>query len=107
MIGAFEDKSYPAAVRRQQEALLEDRPPMNLRLCESMDTLGLLIASGFGVSILPKLLVPTLPGLVQLPLDQGQPVSFGLYYKSLKGRPLLKAFIRCVRESLGENPDRQ
>lgn len=94
----------PSTVRRQQESLLEDRPPINLHLCESMDSLGLLIVCGYGITILPQLLAPTLPGLVQLPLDQGQPISFGLYYKSLKDRPLLKAFIRCARKTLGENP---
>lgn len=90
----------PTAVRRQQEALLEERPPVSVHLCESIDTLGLLIACGYGVSILPQVLVPDLPDLKEVPLEGGQPVSFGLYYKSLKERPLLKAFIHCAQETL-------
>ncbi|OUN39630.1 hypothetical protein B5G28_04740 [Faecalibacterium sp. An77] len=41
-----------------------------------------------------------LPGLRQIPLEGGQPVSFGFYYKSWKDRPLLKAFITCAQQTL-------
>lgn len=92
----------PTAVRRQQESLLEERPPVSIHLCESIDTLALLIACGYGVSILPQVLAPDLTGLKAIPLEGGQSVSFGLYYKPLKERPLLKAFIRSARETLGE-----
>ena len=52
------------------------------------------------MSVLPSVLVPALPGLRQIPLEGGQPVSFGFYYKSWKDRPLLKAFITCAQQTL-------
>ena len=63
-------------------------------------TVRLRTIAGYGVSVLPSVLVPALPGLRQIPLEGGQPVSFGFYYKSWKDRPLLKAFITCAQQTL-------
>lgn len=96
----------PASVRQQQEALLSERSPMELHLCDSMDAISVLVASGYGVTILPEILLSNYPGLVQIPLQNSEPVSFGLYYKTLKGRPLLKSFVNCARDVLGGNPSK-
>lgn len=96
----------PVSVRQQQEALLSERSPMELHLCDSMDAISVLVASGYGITILPEMLVSDYPHLVQLPLQNSEPVSFGLYYKTLKGRPLLKSFVNCARTTLtGNSPE--
>lgn len=90
----------PPDVHHQQEALLGDRMPAELYFCDTVEAVAVLTAAGYGVSVLPSVLVPALPGLCQIPLEGGQPVSFGLYYKSWKDRPILKAFITCAQQSL-------
>ena len=87
----------PPAVRQQQEALLGERPPTGLYICDTMDAAPVLIAAGYGVSVLPALLAAP-PGVVQRPLKGGAPVSFGLYYKSVKDRPLLRDFLAFAGE---------
>lgn len=90
----------PPAVRQQQEALLGERPPTGLYICDTMDAVPVLVAAGYGVSVLPSLLAAP-PGVAQRPLEGGAPVSFGLYYKSLKDRPLLRDFLAFAGEGSG------
>lgn len=100
-IAAVSDPSQvPPDVHHQQEALLGDRMPAELYFCDTVEAVAVLTAAGYGVSVLPSVLVPALPGLRQIPLEGGQPVSFGFYYKSWKDRPLLKAFITCAQQTL-------
>ena len=89
----------PPAVHLQHQALLGDRPPFEIYFCDTVDAMAVLTASGYGVSVLPDLLVPDLPGLCQIPLKGSQPVSFGLYYKTVKGRPLVKAFLAAAQKT--------
>lgn len=83
----------PPAVRKQQEALLRDRIPSELYFCDTVDAISVLAAADYGVSVLPALLVSPTAGVRQIPLKGGQSISFGLYYKDLKDRALLKHFI--------------
>ena len=50
-----------------------------------------LVQSGFGISVLPDLFVPPDSPLVRIPLEGIEPISFGLYYKSLQGNEPLRA----------------
>lgn len=58
----------------------------------------MLVSAGFGVSVVPDLFLPDNTGISRIPVEELEPVSFGVYYKSLQGKPLLKAFIRKMRE---------
>lgn len=87
----------PALVRRQHEALLGARTPAGLYFGDTVDAVVTLAAAGYGVAVLPALLAGA-PGTVQVPLQGCEPVSFGLYCKNLKDRPLLKAFLRYAQE---------
>lgn len=89
----------PPAVHLQHQALLGERLPSEIYFCDTVDAMVVLTAAGYGVSVLPDLLAPGLPGLCQIPLKGGQPVSFGLYYKTVKGRPLVKQFLSAVQKT--------
>lgn len=52
---------------------------------------------GYGVSVLPEYLVPDSPLMAKIPLRGAEPMSFGVYYKTLQGNPALKAFLQCAR----------
>ena len=87
----------PPAVHKQQEALLGERMPSELYFCDTVNAIAVLAAAGYGVSVLPSLLVPDLSGVRQIPLRGSRAISFGLYYKNLKDHPLLKNFVACAR----------
>ena len=56
-----------------------------------------LVAAGYGVSILPKILVPQNTRVAAIPLEDCAPLSFGIYYKSMENNPTLQEFIAGMR----------
>lgn len=79
--------------------LMGGRAPSEFYFCESGEAITVLVNAGFGVSILPDLAIPKGLGIVRVPVEGLEPVSFGVYYKSLQGKPLLKAFIKGLKEN--------
>lgn len=88
----------PLSVRKQQEVLLGERMPSELYFCDTVDAISVLTAAGYGVSVLPALLVSRAASVCQIPIKEGQSISFGLYYKDLKDRALLKSFIKMEKQ---------
>ncbi len=90
-------------VMRLQGELMGTRPPSEFYFCESSESIIVLVTAGYGISVLPDFLVPDDLSLVKIPLKDTEPMSFGIYYKSLQGRPGLKAFMRCAKENFHGN----
>lgn len=82
-----------------QGQLIGDRPPSEFYFCESAEAITVLVTAGYGVSVLPDFLVPDTPMISKIPLKDTEPVSFGVYYKSLQGNQSLKSFIQCAKEA--------
>lgn len=89
---------------RLQGQLMGDRPPSEFYFCESAEMISLLVAAGYGISILPDLLIPENPLIARIPLKGAAPLSFGIYYKSLQGKPTLRTFLQCVKECFPQSP---
>lgn len=87
------------AITQMQGQLIGDRPPSEFYFCESTEAITVLVTAGYGVSVLPDFLVPDTPLMSKIPLKDTEPVSFGVYYKSLQGNPSLKSFIQCAKEA--------
>lgn len=81
-----------------QGQLMGDRPPSEFYFCESAEAITVLVTAGYGISVLPDFLVPDMPLLTKIPLTDVEPVSFGIYYRSIQGNPALKAFLSCAKE---------
>lgn len=86
----------PSSITRLQGRLLGSRSPLDFHLCESPEEAAILVDSGFGVCVLPDLLAPPHSGLTLIPVDDAEPLSFGIYHEPLQDRPLLKAFLSCM-----------
>lgn len=86
------------AAAQLQGQLMGDRPPSEFYFCESAEAITVLVTAGYGISVLPDFLVPDMPLLAKIPLADVEPVSFGIYYRSIQGNPALKALIRCIKE---------
>lgn len=64
--------------------------------CESSEEVNMLVGTGIGISILPELLIPKNPNIVKIPINEAEPISFGIYYKSLQNNNILKDFIKIM-----------
>lgn len=84
--------------------LIGGRAPSQMYFCESAEAITVLVSAGYGVSILPDFLVPEAAEITKIPLIGVDPLSFGIYYKSLQNNPTLKAFIQEARACLGDLP---
>lgn len=82
-----------------------DRSPAEFYFCEYAEAITILVTAGYGISVLPDYLVPDTPLIAKIPLTGAEPVSFGVYYKSVQGNPALKAFLNCARDCFAERPN--
>ena len=92
----------PSPVFQLQGRCMEGRPFSDFHFAESPESATVLVKAGLGISLLPDLLLPTDPHLARVPLKEEFSISFGVYYKSLKGRPLLKSFLAAMKNVLQE-----
>lgn len=76
-----------------QRQLSEARPPSDLYFCGHVEEALALVNSGLGVSVLPRILFPDIYNLSASIIEDTTDLSFGLYYQSKLGNPLLKEFI--------------
>lgn len=95
----------PESIVSLQGQLMGGRSPMECHFCESPEAALVLVKAGFGVCVLPDLFLPPDSDFVRLPVTKIPPVSFGIYYKSLQDKPLLKAFIKTLSHACqGKDP---
>lgn len=95
----------PVPVVQIQGRLLGTKPASDFYFCESAEAMTVLVAAGYGVSVLPDFLILDSPFIVKRPLENVDPMSFGVYYQSVQGNDALKDFIQCLKENLGRQPN--
>ena len=79
---------------------MESHVPSDLFFCDSEEAAITLAQAGYGIAFLPGTLMSQTPPLVRIPIDGLEPLSFGMYYRTLSGNPVLKDFVRFARETL-------
>ncbi|MCI9352567.1 MAG: LysR family transcriptional regulator [Lawsonibacter sp.] len=81
-----------------QHSLAGERAVSDLLMCSSADACITLAKAGFGIAVQPDF--PSLrdPALAYIPIKDVEPLSYGAYYKSVTGKPLLKAFLQLCKE---------
>ena len=95
-------RKAPRSIARVQAQLLGERAPGELFFGESPEAVITLVKAGFGLAVMPRLLAPPDPELVLRPLAGVEPLSFGMYYKTLKGNPVLRRFVELMRLQHGQ-----
>lgn len=95
----FDPAKAQAEAAQIQGQLIGGRAPSEFYFCESPEAVVLLTESGFGVSILPDLFIPPDIPVSRVPIEGVEPVSFGVYYKSVQGNAPLKDLIQILKES--------
>ena len=67
-------------------------------MCGSADASVTLAKAGFGIAVQPDFPALRDPALAYIPIKDVEPLSYGAYYKSITGKPLLKAFLQLCKE---------
>ena len=65
-------------------------------------TAYILARSGFGIALLPDLLIPNDPEMMKIKLTNAPTPSFGLYYKPSVGDGALRQFISLATHHFSE-----
>lgn len=81
-----------------QNRLIPDHLPSEIYPCNSSEMALTLTKAGIGIMLLPFLEPMRDPGLYYLPLKEAPSVSYGIYYKTKKDRPLIKEFLAAAEE---------
>lgn len=72
-------------------------------LCNDYESAKPLIQAGLCCCMQPDLPAKKEDGLKYIPISDSSPVSFGVYYSTLKSNPVLKRFIEITRRTLSGN----
>lgn len=94
----------PAGIARLQNRLMNDHRPSDFYFCDSFEASAVLTRSGFGISILPELMLPPHPDIIRLPVSSLEEISFGAYYRNLSSCRFLRPFLDLMKDSLNTIP---
>ena len=98
----FDPPRIFAGFAQVQTKLMENRDISDLHFCSSAESIAVLVASGYGISVLPEALIPDNPRLVKVPIQGVSPTSLGIYYKSIQANPSLKAFLSEAKAAFSQ-----
>lgn len=95
-------RSCPSAIALLQGRLIENHSLSDLLFCDTPEVAVTLVNAGFGITLLPETLVPYTLSPARIPIEGAEPLSLGVYYKTLQGNPLLKEFIGVAKDCIAE-----
>ena len=89
----------PDRLNAVQHGLATERAVSDLLMCGSADACVMLAKAGFGIAVQPDF--PSLrdPALAYIPIKGTEPLSYGAYYKSVTGKPMLKLFLQLCKDA--------
>ena len=95
----------PDSLNAVQHELATGRAVSDLLMCGSADACVILAKAGFGIAVQPDF--PSLrdPALAYIPIQGTEPLSYGAYYKSVTGKPMLKRFLQLCKDNLLVRPE--
>lgn len=98
-----EPHSIPQAVFKCQSDLASSRKDQDVIIGDGFESSLALSKAGVGFVIIPDNLLIRDPDLAYIPVNGFSVISFGVYYKTLKGNAALKTFIEVMKsESLSK-----
>lgn len=88
----------PDSLNAIQQKLAAGRSVSDLFMCGSADACITLAKAGFGIAVQPDFPPLRDPALAYIPIKGVDPLSYGAYYKTAAGKPLLKLFLQISKE---------
>ncbi len=101
----LDPQQCPDSLNAVQNELTTGRAVSDLFVCSSADACVTLVKAGLGIAVQPDF--PSLrdPDLAYIPIKDAKSLSYGAYYKSVTGKPLLKLFLQSCREAFPDSPE--
>lgn len=84
-------------IAKLQWKLAEGRNPADIHFCGSPEASVVLADAGFGLAILPELMVPAKSKVGKVRIEDAPKLSFGMFYKSYPGDMILKEFVQSAK----------
>lgn len=85
-------------IAKLQWKLAEGRKPADIHFCSSVEASVVLAEAGFGLAILPEIMVLSESNIKIIPMIDAPKLSFGMFYKPYPGDLLLKHFIQSAKK---------
>ena len=103
----MEPQRCPDSLNTVQHELTTGRAVSDLFLCGSADVCTTLAKAGFGIAVQPDF--PSLrdPALAYIPIKDVERLSYGVYYRSVTGKPLLKLFLQSCKDNFPVKPEKE
>ena len=89
-------------IAKLQWKLAEGRNPADIHFCSTVEGAVVLAEAGYGLAILPELMVPANHQIRAIQIEGAPKLSFGLFYKSYPGDGILKHFIQCAKQHFSD-----
>ncbi len=101
----LDPQKCPDSLNAVQHELTTGRAVSDLFVCSSADACVTLVKAGLGIAVQPDF--PSLrdPNLAYIPIKDTELLSYGAYYKSVTGKPLLKLFLQSCKETFPYSPE--
>ena len=94
--------AMPTTVSELQNHVAETLPPNAVYMCDNLQAALSLVRAGYGCSILPEIRSSD-SSLTYIPLENTDPIPYGIFYRKSYNSPLLKKFLAIVRECVGDD----
>lgn len=95
----LDPQKCPDEYRKFLNLITEEHSIPNIYFCDSVEGAVTLATAGYGLAILPDFFHSHNQTLTYLPIVDIDPISYGVYYKTLTGHPQRKAFVKLVMEA--------
>ena len=95
----LDPQKCPEEYRTLLHRVLADRSPGEVYFCDAVEAAVTLAQAGYGIAMLPDFFLNRTPSLAYVPITEAGAMSYGVYYKTLTGRPLRRAFVKLAKEN--------
>lgn len=91
----------PEDYRKLMHRVIDLVQPSDIYFCDSAETAVVLAGAGYGLAVVPDFSGAGQGDLVRLPIVDAEPMSYGVYYKTLAEQPRRRAFVELAAEAFG------
>jgi len=81
-----------------QSHLLSSHHPVDLYCCETTEEILTLVKAGMSITFLPDIVPMREASLAYVPLESGAFVSYGIFYKTLQDKSMIRDFLKVATE---------
>lgn len=91
-----DSREIPSQIASVQNLISHRFSPNSIYYCENLQSMQALIKAGYGIGILPETFF-TDATLSYVPLKQDISLSYGVFYKNISKKPILKKFLSLIK----------